>query len=282
MTYLRFDAAALLALATLSTLGCQKLTSVKVDPTTATLQALDETTALQVQQLDKDGKPMKKDAPVTWSSSDGAVVAVKPGGRVMALKSGEASITAKVGSLEAQAKVVVQIATKVTGGQDLLFTGVGQNQTLKLQAADESGQVFDDITAKMKVMVPDPKVATVAGAEGGPWIVTATGPGQTRLIAKAGKLSQTYTIAVKPPQITGIKLDPLSMRLKIGESQKLVATALSGDQPIPGPDPSFTSSAPGVATIDSSGIVHAVSKGKANIAVTMGSKQGTVAITVWR
>jgi hypothetical protein len=271
--------AAVLVLMLGPTVGCQKLTQVKVQPATAMLEKSGQSEKLKASQLDADGKPMKKDAAVVWSSEPAGVVAVAPDGTATAKKSGKATVTAKVGDVQGKASVEVHIPGKITGA-DLTLDAPGQAKTSAFTVVDDAGQKLDAATAKLALESADPKVASAASPEPGMWAVTGVGPGQTQLRATYEGLTQTFQVTVKAPELTSLTVLPAAPKVKPGGTLKLVAMPMVGEQSMPGVPVQFTSLTPKVATVDADGTLHGIAKGKATITATAGGKSVAVPVTV--
>ena len=79
------------------------------------------------------------------------------------------------------------------------------------------------------------------------------------------------------PGLASIALTPGTLTLVTGTSQTLTATGAYDDgshRALAEPEVAFTSSAPGVATIDSQGLVHALAKGAATLTATTTTASG--------
>ncbi|WP_084568007.1 Ig-like domain-containing protein [Brevibacillus panacihumi] len=128
----------------------------------------------------------------------------------------------------------------------------------------------------------DPHVAEVNGRG----VVTAKNPGDAVIMAttmegqKNASAKVTVKKAVEEVPVTGVKLDQDSLKLLVGETQKLKATVQPNDatnQAV-----IWSSSHPKVASVDEDGVVTSHKAGEATITVTTadGKKTDTAAITV--
>lgn len=128
----------------------------------------------------------------------------------------------------------------------------------------------------------DPHVAEVNGSG----VVTAKNPGDAVITAttvegqKTASAKVTVKKAVEEVPVKGVKLDRDSLKLLVGETQKLKATVQPNDatnQAV-----IWSSSHPKVASVDEDGVVTAHKAGEATITVTTadGGKTDTAAITV--
>ena len=117
-----------------------------------------------------------------------------------------------------------------------------------------------------------PTGVITANALGGPVRITATVDG----------VSGEALITVQPFPIAWIEVTPPQAGVLVGGSTELVATAYDAQgQPLPDRIPVWTSSAPSIAAVTSTGIVLGMTEGgPVTITATAESKSGTALITV--
>ena len=99
----------------------------------------------------------------------------------------------------------------------------------------------------------------------------------------SGNDSKQFSLTIDPKQtvsVTGVTLDKTTLSLEVGDTAQLTATVAPDNATNKGV--TWNSSAPGVATVDTSGKVTAVSVGTATITVTTkdGEKTATCTVTV--
>jgi len=180
--------------------------------------------------------------PVNWTSSHKSVAVVDDNGKVTGLKPGETTITAAADGSKATCKVKVKYPTITLDKKKItLYRG----QSIKLTAKVSSGDEPKWKSNKKSVAIVNPD-GTVTAIKNGTAIITATVDG----------VSQTCEVIVKKPEI---KLSTTELNLKVGQKVQLSAYVSSGN------DPQWSTSNPYVATVDSSGLVTGVKKGKAYI-----------------
>ena len=110
-------------------------------------------------------------------------------------------------------------------------------------------------------------------------LVTVVGPGTAGITAKYENSVGVAAITVLGP-VVSVSLSAAQTTLAIGNTTQLTARALDGTG-VPQPrDVTYSSSAPTVASVSSTGLVTAVSGGTATITATSETKTGTVSITV--
>lgn len=179
---------------------------------------------------------------ILWKSSKKSVAIVDEKGRVTAVKPGEATITATAGGTSATCQVTVKSPTiTLSKSKSSLY----RNQTLKLTAAVSSGVPPIWKSNKTSVATVD-GFGTVTAVKHGTAIITATVDG----------VSKSCEIIVEQPQIT---MEPLNLTIKAGTTYSIKAFVSSGNTPI------WSTSNPSVATVDKSGKVKALQKGRAYI-----------------
>ncbi len=150
------------------------------------------------------------------------------------------------------------------------------------QTSQLTAQVFDQHNAPMGSAVVawtsgDDAVATVSAAGQ----VTAVGNGSTVISARSEEASATANVTVMQT-VYGIVVEPRAATLTaIGETVHLAATVLDrNEQPVGGAAVSWTSSDPGVATVDEEGLVTAVDIGDARITASSSGFTITVRVKV--
>jgi len=113
-------------------------------------------------------------------------------------------------------------------------------------------------------------------------VVTAVGRGQASIVASFEGKSATATIFVVDPTVSSVALTAtLPAIFYVG--QTIQATALPKDglnNTLSGFAVTWTSSAPAVATVSSTGLITAVAAGTTTITATSGGKSGTLNVTV--
>ena len=88
----------------------------------------------------------------------------------------------------------------------------------------------------------------------------------------------TYTVAQTDP--TGITLTKSSTTIRVGQSEKLLPTITPVNQVLTDSEILWTSSAPGIATVNNKGFVTGVSPGDATITAKVGNVSTTISVTV--
>ena len=174
---------------------------------------------------------------------------------------------------------VVYKVTEVKLDKDSLSLEVGGTATLTATImpdnATDQNVTWSSDTSGIVTIAPstDTKTATI----------TATGTGTTTIKATVDGKSAECTVTVNAAAIVpveSVSLDKTSLELTEGETAQLNATVLP--ETATNRNVTWSSNAPGVATVDSSGKVTAVAPGTATITVTTadGGKTATCVVTV--
>lgn len=182
---------------------------------------------------------------VTWKSSKKSVATIDENGIVTGIKPGETTITASADGTKSTCKFIVKSPTLQL---DKTKITLYRSQTAKLTATVSSFVNPTWKTNKKSVAVVDEN-GTITALKHGTATITATVDG----------VSKTCEVVVAQPVIT---LDTLELYLKKGETATITANVSSGNLP------KWSTSNSNIATVDSSGMVTAIKKGRAYIYVT--------------
>lgn len=182
------------------------------------------------------------DSSVTWKSSKKSVAVIDEYGRVTGMKPGETAITATADGSTAVCTLSVKSPNVQLSKTSLsLYRG----QTFKLSATVSSGINPTWKTNKKSVATVDAE-GSVTAVKNGTAIITATVDG----------VSKTCEITVQKPEIT---LSSSEITLKKGEKVTLKASVSSNNLPV------WSTSNTNVVSVDSSGVITALTKGKAYV-----------------
>ncbi|MDE7252380.1 MAG: S8 family serine peptidase [Acetatifactor sp.] len=198
---------------------------------------------------------------IVWSSSNTKVATVSPGGVVTAVAPGQANIkaTANDGSKKnATCKITVADSLVITGSHKL---AAGKSITLKAALAPNtvSYKSFVWEVSGTGVTVKNGKL-TASKSASGKYTVTAKA-------TKDSSLVRTYDVTIVSEPIQSISLTKNITLFNTAGVNKL-PTSIALKPEVKGGDSTavtYTSSAPGIATVDENGVVHAIRCGKAKI-----------------
>ena len=277
--------------------GSGKVTAIKAGEATITAMAGDKTAACKIAvskkviavssiELNKNTLELKKgesetleatvkpddatDKTITWASSDSNVASVE-NGKVTAVGGGSAIITAKAGEVEAGCSVTVTVPVSSVA-LDKITLSLVEGEEFTLTASVKP----DDATDKNVVWnSTNLSVATVAEGK-----VKALKEGTTTITAKAGEktASCSVTVAKKVIAVESVSLNKETLTLIKGQSETLIATVKPDDAT--DKTVSWSTSDPGIATVDNNGKITAVAGGDVTIKANAGEKEATCAVSV--
>ncbi|MBK6486597.1 MAG: Ig-like domain-containing protein [Gemmatimonadetes bacterium] len=252
------------------------IASVSIEPSNLSL-SVGGSGKLTAELRDSRGR-LLKNRDVAWSSSKTSVATIAIDGTVTALAPGGAIITARAANNK-----VATAAVNVTGAAATSVSIVLPNDSLgtgrKMQASatplDANGNAISGRPVAWQSS--NPSVATINSSG----LITALTSGQTTLsVICDGKVaSQRLTIAVPTP--TDVVVMPPVLTLFAGASSNVAASVV--DQfgvVLPGQSIAWASTAPGIATVSSTGLVSAVALGTASVRATSGSLVESVSVSV--
>ena len=214
---------------------------------------------------------------VSWGTSDVGVATVSSAGLVIGVAPGVATITAASSGRTADVRIVVRPrpvgSVIVSPGQAALI--VGGTVRLTVQVTDENGTLLSGRSVTYRS--ENNAIATV-GADG---TITGIAAGATAIVVTSEGRSGRVNVAVSPVPVASIRINPGSMDLTVGETTRLAVVLQDGSGvTLTGRAISWTSGAPGVATVSSDGTVRAIGPGTAVVLATAEGRTATTNITV--
>jgi uncharacterized protein YjdB len=257
-----------LALASLALGACRpKPAEIRVTPAKVTLYGPGRTQSLKYDVFDKRANPMPG-LTATWMSDKPKVASVDANGLVRSLAPGRTIVTANFQSFSSSVSVdVIDVASlTISPNRMTLVGGPGTKMALVAEVRDAKGNLSP---LKLKWISGDPKVATV-DADG---VVAAGAEGRTTVIASLGNdVSAACDVKVLHREIGAFELTPVTLILKVGETQKMTATIkdVTG-LVIEDAALAWTTSDPKTATV-TNGAVTGVARGAARISVATSMK----------
>ena len=251
-------------------------TTVAVDPGSASLTALGETVRFTAEVHDQNGQVMAGTA-IGWTSSDASVAPVDASGMVTAAANGSATITATAGEVSSSATVTVAqtvAAVEVAPGSATL-TAFGDTLRLTAEASDANGHAVAGFSAVWSSGAPDVAVVDPTG------LLTARSNGQATLTAMAGNVSGSATVTVAQT-VAAVDVAPGSATLTaLGDTLRLTAEASDANgHAVAGLSAVWSSGAPDVAVVGSTGLLTARSNGTAMVTATADGVWGSATVTV--
>jgi len=266
---------ALSSLALLAVSCAKKPASIRVTPPKQTIYGLKRTKSVAAEVLDKKGEQLPGFL-VQWSSSKPAVVTVQPTGSLKSVTPGKAVITATLGPLSGTANVdVVDIQMlEVTPARVTLAGPKGATAALSAEAKDSKGKLVTGVSALWTSS--DTKVALIDNKG----VLTSVGEGKTTITAAIGDVGGGADVAVTFREIGAVEVSPLTLILKMGETQSVRAIVKdTRGAPVEDAAVTWTTSDPSVATCYN-GMVTGKSTGTTTIRGTCGTKVAEVSVFV--
>jgi uncharacterized protein YjdB len=260
------------------TVQAAPVASISIAPSTATL-VVGGTTTLQAVLTDAAGQPLTG-RPVAWASNATQVATVDASGKVIGVAAGTATITATSETKTGTATITVTVTpiAAIAVMPSAVALKVGESTGLTAIATDANQNVLGG--RPMTWASSDSTIAIVSTRG----LVTAVAPGTATITASGEGRSGTAQVVVTaaaPTPVGSVALTPTSASLIIGGTTTISATIRDDNGAVlTGRAVTWSSSATGIATVSSSGIVTAVAPGSATITATCEGKTGTATITV--
>ncbi len=239
----------------------------------ATLE-VGESVPFEVEALDTQGAPF---ADVQWTASPSSVVTVSATGMVTAVSQGTGTITASAGDRTAAATVSVlrSAVTQVTIAGLASSVGAGTSVSLNAVAKDARGAT---LTGRATAWTSsEPTVAEVDQAG----ILRAITPGSATVTVNVEGTTATVQVVVVPGAASSLALSPGQASITVGTVLPvyLVARDTAGNVTT-APSVTWSSTAPTVATVSTSGVVTALIPGTTEITATAAGRTASAQIVV--
>lgn len=235
-----------------------------------------KTSQLTVQVLDSQGSELPNSV-VTYASSDATVATVSGSGVVTGVTPGKATITASSGGKSGTADVTVTptpVANVVVSPAQP-YVIIGKTITLTAQASSATGQVLSGRTVTWSSGTPS--VAEVSSSG----VVTALSVGSSVIFASIDGVLGWATVTVLPVPVAGVIVSPATSAVAIGQTTQLSVTLFDASgNTLSGRVVSWSSSQPGIATVNGGGLVSGVSAGTATITAMSEGQMGSATVNV--
>jgi len=228
-----------------------------------------------------DGSSKDLTASAQWKSSDSSVASIAAAGKVTAVGAGTVTVTATSGQMQATA--IVQVTSAATNLASIAVSPAGSslpvNTTLQFTA---TGTYKDGSSRDLTALVNWASFATATATINAGGLATGVAAGSTTITASLGTIIGSTSLTVTAPTISSIVVTPDGLTLGIGIGEQYTATAIYSDGSTQDlvSGVTWTSSAPGVASLNSSGLATTVGAGSATITAKLGSLTDTTQLTV--
>ncbi|MHA2774044.1 Ig-like domain-containing protein [Vibrio harveyi] len=236
-----------------------------------------------------DGHEQPLTSGVRYYSSDDTVAAINGNGEVSAKAEGSAVITATYagdGNIFTSNKTIINVTNAavqsiaiVPDFNPVAYRIAGLEYNLDVQATLTDGSTRN-VTSLVTWKSVDESIANISNAAHG--TLEAKKGGETDVTAHYASLSDTLTVKVMDASLTSLEVTPSNDSLSQGSTKQYQAIGLfNNGTEIDVTDQVSWSVAPSsVATIDTAGLVTAVSTGSATITATKGSISKSAPLTV--
>lgn len=165
--------------------------------------------------------------------------------------------------------------SSITVSPSSITLALGGEAPLQATVLDASGHARSDLPVIWSVK--DTAIARVSSSG----VVSALGVGNTQIAASAGGVSAIATLAVQPPPVASVVVQPLTQSLVLGQSATLTATPRDANGALlTGRVVTWTSSNDAVASVTQSGEVATHAVGTATITATSEGIGGSATVTV--
>ena len=198
-----------------------------------------------------------------WNSSASDVVEVSRTGLLTAKKAGSATIAVTQGEESATCNVTVNDFS-ISLNKSTLSLEKGSSETLTATFSPAGASTYNTVTWSSSA----PSIVSVDNG-----VLAANNWGSAVITATAGGKTATCNITV-PQILSAVELSSTTLTLTIGGTHQLTATSKYREAY------DWSSSAPSVAEVSSTGLVTAKATGSAIITVTQGDVSTTCSVTV--
>ena len=252
--------------------------AVSVTPATATI-ATGASLQLTAVLTDANGTVLTGRT-ITWSTTANGVASVTSQGLVSGNAPGTATITAQSeGHTGATViTVIVPPVASVTVTPGSATVEVGKTVQLSATTKDASGNVLTGRAVTWASAAPAAATVSATGS------VQAIAPGTTTVTATSEAQSGTATITVTVPApvpVASVTVSPATAAIAVGTSIQLSATLKDANGGVlSGRAITWSSAAPGVATVSADGLVQGISSGATTITATSEGKSSAATVTV--
>ncbi|HEY5415016.1 MAG TPA: Ig-like domain-containing protein [Gemmatimonadaceae bacterium] len=267
--------------------------TVSVDGVTKTLRVVVTAAGLRIQApavvyagtkasltatvVDAKNAPLAN-VPVQWSTANPSVATIDANGVLTAVAAGATQVTATAGASSATATVrVIRRVSSIVMSPDPASVVVAR--TLQLvavpKAADgsDAGDLADRAISWSVANTAGTTRATVSATG----LVTGVYPGNADVTVSIDGVTKTLRVLVTA---AGLSIVSPSV-VYVGANASLTATAVDANGAVlPNVPVAWSSSNPGVATIDANGVLTAVAVGSTQVTATAGTSRATATVRV--
>lgn len=277
----------LLAASTLVALSCGE-SATSGDPAVARIEAspaaleltIGESRGVTARALDAGGSQLSRR--LFWSVADPSVATVTQGGIVTSVAPGTTQLAVSAGGQSTIVPVTIagRDPSLVQVTPTTATITVGGTTALTASVLDATGAVVPGRTVTWSSSAPAIAVVSSAGIVTGVAAGTATISATTTLPG-GERLTGSAVVQVQPMPVSAVAVTPATAALLAGQSLQLTVTVTgAGGVPLTGRAVTWSTNAPAVANVSSTGMVIAFAPGTATITATSEGRSATARLTV--
>jgi uncharacterized protein YjdB len=268
------------------TVTAATLVSIAITPPTATV-ALGTTQQFTATGTYTDSSTQNLTQSGQWSSTAATVATISnttnTAGLASTLSTGTTTIGISSGTISATATLVVNpaalVSIAINPQTPTIALGTTQQFTATGTYTDGSTQ---DLTTVATWSSSLATVAIISNTVGSYGLATSAGQGAATISATSGSISSSTTLSVTQANMTSIVMTPSSIVVASGYGVQFTATATYSDGSSQNITQSanWSSSVPGVGTVNSNGFATGLMQGNTNIIAAFGNMSASGALTV--
>ncbi|HUB02583.1 MAG TPA: Ig-like domain-containing protein [Terriglobales bacterium] len=255
-----------------------KLTQIAVSPANQSI-AKGDTVQFGAVGTYSDGSTQTLTDTVTWGTSSSSVATVNAQGQLLGMSQGSTQVTAAYQGLTGSTTVTVGapalVGIVVSPNPSSLPLGESEQLNAVGKYSDGSTQ---DLTQSVTWGTASTGIASISATG----LVSGLTAGSTGITASSGNIEGTALLTVGSAVLMSIAVTPGNPSVAAGDTQQFTAIGTYSDGSTQNLTTlvTWSSPAPGVATITSAGLATGVGVGTTSIAATLGSMNGSATLTV--
>jgi hypothetical protein len=260
------------------TVSSPALVSIAVSPNPASVAA-GRTHSFTATGTYTDGSVLNLTNSVTWSSSAPPIANVNGTGLASSFVAGTAIITASSGNIGGSAILTVSPPALVTLGVNPGGASVAAGRSQQFTA---TGTFTDGSTQDLTNSVSwTSSVPTIAGVNN-VGLATSSAPGTAIITARSGSVTNSGTLDITAPALVSIAITPEDPSIPAGTNQQFAATGTYTDNSTKDVTNlvSWSSTAPAIGSISSTGLAMGSGVGNATIIASLNSISGSTSLAV--
>lgn len=258
--------------------GTPHITDLSVAPGRTSI-ALGDTAKFTVVANYSDGTSEDVTGSASWSALDTGIATITPGGVASPVAVGTTTIVATAYGKNGTASLVVSKATLTAISVTSPAAPIALGQSAQLQAegtySDKSTQ---DITDQVSWSAAQPGVATITSTG----LAVSKAVGNTQVTASLNSLNASGQLTVSPAALASIAVRSKEASVPLGASEQFsaIGTYTDGSTMDLTSTATWSSSAPGVVSINGAGMAATKAVGSSSIAAAAGGISGMTAFAV--